>query len=157
SSIAEVYAESARDYQTIRELAENAREGAITALAATLPAGTDLLAANTISFGGQRFGLLQGQLQEGHYVADSEGRALSTQPVEGGTLIEFPNLAPYSVTGLSEVMGSVATPDSRVSVIQTNGLTLLENHLMRVEINAAGDITRIYDKEVEREVLPPDS
>ena len=32
--------------------------------------------------------------------------------------------------------------------------TLLENDEIRVELNKAGDITRIYDKEAKREVLP---
>ncbi len=32
--------------------------------------------------------------------------------------------------------------------------TLLENAQLRVELNDAGDITRIYDKANDREVLP---
>jgi len=36
-------------------------------------------------------------------------------------------------------------------------LITLENALLRVEINDAGDITRIYDKQVNREVLAPNT
>ena len=32
-------------------------------------------------------------------------------------------------------------------------MTVLENALLRVEINAAGDVTRVYDKQAAREVL----
>jgi alpha-mannosidase len=35
--------------------------------------------------------------------------------------------------------------------------TLLENEALRVELNEAGDITRIYDKVNRREVMPPDT
>src|SRR5690606_5566610 len=35
--------------------------------------------------------------------------------------------------------------------------TLLENDLLRVELDEAGDITRIYDKRNDREVMPPNT
>ena len=157
SSIGAVYAESARDYQTIRNLAEKVREDAIDSLAETLPTSASILLANTISFGGRRFGLLEGQSQDDAHILDGNGNVLPTQSVEGGTLIEIPDLAPYSVVGLSEGAGAATAPESRLSVTEANKVIVLENRLLRVEINTTGDITRIYDKEADREVLPPDT
>jgi alpha-mannosidase len=44
-------------------------------------------------------------------------------------------------------------PDGDLSVTPT----LLENPYLRVELNEAGDITRIYDKVNGRDVLPQDA
>ena len=44
-----------------------------------------------------------------------------------------------------------------LSATQTKDGIVLENALLRVEINPSGDITRICDKQADREVLPPDT
>ncbi len=155
SSIGPVYVDSTKDYQTIRELGEKVREDAISALAKTLPSSTAVLVANMTSFGGRRIGFLEGDLSAGTHLVDPHGNSLSTQAVNGGTLVEVANLEPYSIVPLSEANGAMNASGSSLSVTQTNGLTILENALIRVEINAAGDLTRIYDKQVSREVLPP--
>ncbi|HVO44162.1 MAG TPA: glycoside hydrolase family 38 C-terminal domain-containing protein, partial [Aggregatilineales bacterium] len=157
SSIGLVYEDSARDYQRIRELGEKVRDDAIGALSRQLPANTVVLAANPTSFGGRRIGLLDGNLTSGTHLVDSRRRALTTQAVEGGTLVEIPDLEPYAVVGLAEAAGEVPAPRASPSVIQRDGLTVLENSLLRVEIDAAGEITRVYDKEAGREVLPPNT
>ncbi len=88
----------------------------------------------------------------------SHGNALTTQIVDDGTLVEVSDLAAYSVAALSEVGGSAAvTTQSALSITQAGGQSILENALLRVEINATGDITRIYDKQAVREVLSPDA
>ena len=58
SSVHPVYEDSDKDYATIRELGEDVRDRAITALAATLPSDTAVIAINPTSFGGRRIGLL---------------------------------------------------------------------------------------------------
>jgi alpha-mannosidase len=153
SSIGPVYVDSTRDYQIIHELGKKVRDEALTALATALPATSAVLVANPTSFGGSRIGILPGALTTNTHLVTPNGQTVATQPVAGGVLVEVPDLAPYSVTGLSEAAGTVQAADSPLTVIQTNGLTVLENALIRVEINAAGDLTRIYDKEASREVL----
>ncbi len=54
-------------------------------------------------------------------------------------LVELNDLAPYSVTALREAPGAVA-PESDLSISQSDGVTVLENALLRVEIDAAGDL-----------------
>ena len=150
SSIGAVYEDSDKDYATIRELGEKVREDALAALAQTLPADTAVVAANTTSFGGRRIGLLEGSLSGG--LADAGGSPVVTQSVDGGTLVELGDLAPYSVTGL-RATGSSAASNSQLSVTQTGSEIVLENALVRVELNAGGDLARVYDKETGREVL----
>jgi alpha-mannosidase len=157
SSIGPVYSDSDKDYQTIRELGEQVREQAINTLASVLPAGTSIFSANATSYGKRRIGLLDGALNNGTHIVDAAGNSLVTQSVKSGTLVEIPHLEPYSIAALSEVRGAASVPNSPLSATQTQGVTVLENALIRVEINATGDITRVYDKEADREVLPPDT
>ena len=157
SSIGPVYKDSDKDYQTIRELGEQVQEQAINTLASVLPAGTSIFAASSISYGKRRIGLLDGAFNNGTHIVDGAGNSLVSQAVEGGTLIEVPYIEPYTIAGLSEVSGGTPASSSQLSATQMQGVTVLENALIRVEINATGDISRVYDKEADREVLPPDT
>ena len=77
-----------------------------------------------------------------------------TQVVDHGLLIAAGSLPPYSVTSLrllSSPGGSKVGEDGEFSITPA----LIENTLLRVELDAAGDITRLYDKAQRREVLPP--
>jgi alpha-mannosidase len=58
-------------------------------------------------------------------------------------------LPPYSITPLP-----LDLPDTKSAGELSCQKDLLENEFLRVELNKAGDITRIYDKKAEREVLP---
>ncbi|HEX2620032.1 MAG TPA: alpha-mannosidase [Phototrophicaceae bacterium] len=153
SSIGPVYVDSANDYQIIRDLGEQVREAAITALAQTLPTNSAVLVANPVSFAGRRIGFLDGTLDNGTHLVDTGGSSLVSQAVEGGTLIDFPNLEPYSLTGLSQAQGSAPATQSSLSVNQTGNGIVLENSLLRVELNNGGNISRVYDKTANREVL----
>jgi len=66
----------------------------------------------------------------------------------GGKTAQTGPLAPYSINSLHQTSKEI--PSGNV-ICKKN---LLENDLIRVELNKAGDITRIYDKSVNREVLP---
>ncbi|HYO89164.1 MAG TPA: alpha-mannosidase, partial [Candidatus Limnocylindrales bacterium] len=150
SSIAEVYEDSARDYAIVRELGETVREEALRALAESLPSPAAVLVANPTSFGGRRVGLLAGALDGG--LSDADGCALLTQSVEGGVLIELPAAQPYSVIGLQPTNEAATVADSELAITQAEGVIVLENALIRAEIQD-GDVTRIYDKAAGREVL----
>ncbi len=64
-----------------------------------------------------------------------------------GKLTGSGKLAPYSLTPIPEKIDS---PKPGTLICKKD---LLENEYLRVEINSDGDITRIYDKENQREVL----
>ena len=150
SSIGAVYEDSTKDYATVRELGEGVREDALAALVQTLPANTAVVVANPSSFGGRRIGLLEGSISGG--LADASGSPVVTQAVDGGVLVELSSVAPYSVSGL-QATGASAASSSQLSVTQSGSEIVLENALVRVELNAGGDLTRVYDKQTGREVL----
>lgn len=153
SSITEVYQDADKDYARIRSLAEEARDAALEALSTLLPSQSVALAVNPTSFGGDRTGVLPGLAADG-LIDVRTATPLATQPVEGGTLVALPDLPPYSVVGLA--VGAKTEPGSKVSTKETDTGFVLENALIRVVIDRAGDITAIHDKEVNRAVLAPD-
>jgi len=67
-----------------------------------------------------------------------------------GALRESGKVPPYSITPMIELND---TPSPRSLICKKD---LLENKYLRVEFNDAGDITRIFDKTAQREVLPED-
>jgi len=157
SSIGPVYEDSDKDYAIIRGLGEKVREDALNALAQTLPANATILAANPTSFGGRRIGVLEGSLSEGMGLVDASGNALTTQSVKGGVLVEIADAAPYSLMGLREGQSAAQRTDGSLSTTSDKNMTVLENSLLRVELNNNGEITRLYDKQAKREVLLPDT
>jgi alpha-mannosidase len=59
--------------------------------------------------------------------------------------------------GLSEVAAQVNVTDTGLSINQNDAGVILENALIRYELDAYGDITRIYDKQADREVMKPET
>jgi alpha-mannosidase len=82
-----------------------------------------------------------------------DGAPVASQLSGEGTWIYAGPLAPYSVTRFAVVQGAAPAPDTGLVVTPT----LLENRFLRVELNAAGDIVRLFDKAQQREILPPGS
>jgi len=156
SSIGQVYQDSARDYGTILAIAEGVRQKALASLAQLLPEATAFVAVNTTSFGGRRVGLLLESLAPGRTLIDlATGESLLTQPVEAGTLVEVPYIAPYGLLALGSGQNPSPLPRATVTVRLTTSGAVMENDALRVEFGTAGEITRLYDKAREREVLPP--
>lgn len=147
SSITPVYEDADRDYAHIRQLGEAVREDALSALAKTLANGTVAMAVNPTSFAGDKIGLLDTSVNSLH----RDDTALITQPVESGTLVNLPNLEPFSVIALSS--GESITHETGLSVEETDDAVIFENNLMRVTFARNGDITSLFDKEVEREII----
>ena len=161
SSIGPVYAESQRQYAEVARLAAEARQAALTTIAAQT--GGDLLLINPTGFARRDLAWLPAALPAGVKPVRADGQAVEVQPAAGGAWLAAGELPPYSVTVVRIVPGSGAAGTSveqeaarrapQAPVVATP--TLLENARLRVEFNAAGDIVRIYDKANRREVLPP--
>ncbi|MFP4345335.1 MAG: alpha-mannosidase [Anaerolineales bacterium] len=150
TSIGEVYREAGEQHEHVRRLGAGARSEALAAIAAHT--GGDLVVANPTGFRRDDLILWPGELPEGQRFAGG----VITQPVEEGTLIGGVRLEPYSVRALHFEPESARTDEgSRGEHPLDVAPDHLENALLRVELNAAGDITRIYDKDARREVLPP--
>jgi alpha-mannosidase len=150
SSITEVYEDSTQDYNQIRQLAEKAQDEALTAIAQTLAENSRVLIVNPTSFDGSRVGFLPDSIEDG-LVDESNQLGVATQIVDGGTLLNLSNIMPYSFTSLST--GNGVTNTDELSIQETNGKFIVENALIRVAFASNGDITSMYDKEAEREVL----
>jgi alpha-mannosidase len=167
SSIGRVYEDSHRDYEAIRATGERVREKALTALGRLVPKTTAFVAVNPTSFGGRRVGVLPQRLREGQILANlASSEPVVTQPIEDGTLVEVPSIPPYGLVALGiedAPFGGAYSEQSRtaqdrppsVAAHVADGGAVLENSVLQVEFDAAGDITRLFDKAAEREVLPP--
>ncbi len=158
SSIGPVYTESLQQYARVRELGGKVREGALATVARHT--GGDLLIVNPTSFRRDGLAFWPSPAAPPVSVARLDGSPVATQRIDGGLLLRTGELAPYSVTPFlleAPRQEPQRTPDlpsgtSPESLKATP--TSLENDLLRVEFDAAGDIIRIADKQNRREVLP---
>jgi alpha-mannosidase len=148
SSIAPVYVESQQQYAEVRHVAEEAIAGALNCLT---PAGAAAIIVNPTGFVRRDPAFLPGAFPAGKQLA-SGGRPVAVQPTEGGVWIDAGELAAYSLTPLEWAAADMPAPVVAGALLVEPGL--LENDFVCVELDAAGDITRIYDKMQQREVLP---
>ena len=144
SSIGEVYTESLEQYEEVKQLGEALRDAALNVIAEKV--GGEVVIVNPTSFARDDLALVTetslGALRR------ADGLPVVTQTVEGGTLLAAGRLEPYSATPLRRG-DETDTPVPELSVSET----VLENAFIRVELNAEGDITRVFDKTANREVL----
>lgn len=150
SSVNEVYVESQRQYGEIIEAGTSVRDEALQAIAAQV--GGDLLVVNPNSFERKDLAFWPGKLAPGQYLKHgATNEPVSTQETVDGTLIALESAPALSVNALTVAEGNAAAA-SATGLVATS--SLLENAYVRVEFNTDGDITRIYDKVNQREVLP---
>jgi len=150
SSIGPVYVESQQQYAEVRQIAEQARDSALAALDEKL--GGDVLVVNPTSFERRDLGFWKNPPIENPALQRTDGSPVSIQSVEGGLLLDVGELLPYSITPLL-LAAPITDHGSRITNLAATP-TLLENDYLRVELDTTGDITRIYDKLNDREVLP---
>ncbi len=156
SSIGPVYVESQQQYAEVRKIADKVREDALAAIAQKL--GTDVLLVNPTSFSRRDLVMWPGSDIGNLTLRRNDGARVPVQPVEGGFLLDVGELPPYSITPLPLVTGSPSESEQECpGAAPTANPTLLENAYLRVEMDDAGDITRIYDKLNRRDVLPVDA
>ena len=137
SSIGQVYEETARDHERIRTTCQQVREASLAALARLI-------------------GLLPERLAEGQTLTDlASGVPLVTQVVEDGTVVEVTHVEPYGLVALGSGDSSPAPPPGMLAATLDNDGPALENDALRVEFDAAGEIIRLFDKAIGREVVPP--
>lgn len=156
SSIGPVYVESLAQYEQIRQMTESVQSQALAAIAART--GGSLLVINPTSFPCADPAFFAGSLAPGQTLTTATGLPVSVQPTKGGVWLDLGLLPPYSITAL-QLNRPVATLPSELSAQDSSSISVspahLENRFLRVEFDPAGDMTRIYDKVNQREVLPP--
>ena len=146
SSIHRVYEEAEAGYADVLATAEQAARAATAAL-------TDQSRAVTVfnSLAWERPALVA--LPDGMKgVTNAAGETLPTQVMDGKIWVEVKTPA-CGWTTLRLRSGQALRPASSGTVANTLRATptLLENGLLRIEFNAAGEIARIWDKETNRE------
>ena len=149
SSIGPVYVESQQQYAEVRQIGERVCDGALAAIADKL--GGDVLVVNPTSFKRSDLAFWRNPGAESRALQRTDGSPVPVQPVEGGLLLDIGYLPPYSITPLSTT--SISNTQYPIPNL-TATPTLLENDYLRIELDAAGDIVRIYDKLNGRDVLP---
>ena len=151
SSIGDVYVESQAQYEKITEIASDVRDRALENLGALC--GGDLLLVNPTSFTRDDVALWPGRLDPGRHIERIDGTPVPAQSTDEGTWVAAGTLDPFSVTPLLIADGE--SDDRRPPVRATE--RSLENDLLRIELNDAGDVVRVFDKVNDREVLPEGS
>ncbi|MEM8788056.1 MAG: glycoside hydrolase family 38 C-terminal domain-containing protein [Pseudomonadota bacterium] len=169
-SIAEVYKDTARDHATISGIARRASETALEALAGDTPPDTTMLAANPAPVGGRRTAFVPGAGAKHDDHGDGgngggdggglrdlrSGAALPSQRVEGGHLYQLADVPAYGLIALGGGGGGgPAAAETRLTAAMVAGGAVLENDLIRIDIAPNGEVSGIYDKQAQREVLKP--
>lgn len=149
SSITPVYTDSLAQYADVRAMGERVRDEALAAIGAK--SSGDVLVVNPTSFERAELAFLPAKLEPSQVLQRADGGMVVTQETDGGTWIDAGELAPYSVTSLVIAEDAIGMGGTDLSV----DVDHLENEYVRVEFDAAGDITRILDKQTGRDVLPP--
>ncbi len=148
SSIGPVYEESQQQYAELTKNVSRLRDEALEALAQKLDG--DILLVNPTSFTQPGLVFLSGD-SSGRFTRD--GEPVPVQPAEAGLWADAGELTPYSVVALKKTVDRGLS----TAVHRPPSTVLLENNYLRVEFNKQGDITRIFDKRANREVLPPNA
>jgi alpha-mannosidase len=148
--------DSQKQHAEVQQTARAVQVAALSAIAGrrgdlSAPGSSpSLLIVNPTSFAREDLAFWPVHLGDDRGLQSADGARLPIQPTPDGTWIAPGMLPPFSVTPLTEADGAAPLPNGEL----TASPTLLENRFLRVELNEAGDITRIYDKANGREVLP---
>jgi alpha-mannosidase len=132
SSIHWVYQDSTRDYETVRQLGESVRDSALSTLVAQIDTRDfrqPILVANTLSF---------------------SRREVIDLPGGKPAVVEVPASGYAVVEGGNAEANELEHP---VKATKTQNGVTLENGLVRVRINARGQLASVYDLQQRREVL----
>jgi alpha-mannosidase len=146
SSIGPVYEESQQQYAQLTMDVTQLRDEALEAIAGQMEA--DLILVNATSFAQSALVFVPGDASQRY---TRGGQPLPVQAAESGLWVDAGELAPYSVTALQVTIDDGQSPIAN----GPSSIIALENDFLRVEFNAEGDITRIFDKQTHREVLAP--
>lgn len=142
SSIGKVYEDARRDHAWVQEEANAVKTDAMAALTA----GEGVTVFNSLSF--DRTGLVYLPDEYGDGAMTSDGEAVPTQRTEEGVLahVTVPSM------GAVSLRPAAASAETEISTAKlTDGGAVLENEIVRVTLNARGEVISFIDKETGRE------
>jgi len=149
SSIGPVYEESQQQYAQLTRDVTQLRDDALQSIADQLDA--DVILVNATSFTQPGLVFIPGDSPGQRFTRG--GESIPIQTAESGLWADAGELPPYGVVALKK------TIDDRPLTMDhdPSSMVKLENDFLFVELNKDGDITRIFDKTNNREVLIPNS
>jgi len=157
SSIGPVYEESQQQYAELTKDVTQLRDDALNALSQKLDG--DVFLVNATSFTQRGLVFIPGDSLWQRFTRDSE--PVPVQSEDSGLWLDAGEIAPYSVIPLSITERGVRGEGQDAPLIQPSPQMgegyALENKFIRVEFNDEGDITHIFDKQADREVLAPNA
>lgn len=155
SSITEIYPRSLADYNEVKDTAQQSIRNTVAELGCTAGESAKLRVFNTLSWERRDPFIAEAVAGDGALEAiAADGTVSPVQRTADGKLLISGAAIPamgYIDFTIQKAQKSVDNAEFKVCE------TLLENALLRVELNERGDITRIYDKELRREVLAPNA
>jgi alpha-mannosidase len=152
SSIGPVYEESQEQYAHLTTDVTQLRDEALQVLSETLDG--DLILVNPTSFTQRGLVFVPGDSSQRFTLND---QPVPTQQTDSGYWLDAGEISPYSLIALKiEEKSSVISHQSSL-VTSSPETPPLENDYLRVEFNQHGDITRLFDKQAQREILPPNA
>ncbi|NIS82490.1 MAG: alpha-mannosidase [Anaerolineales bacterium] len=154
TSIHEVYDEALKQYADVQEIGDRLRSASLSIICEHFDA--DLLIVNPSSFTRHDMAFWSSDAEVLPTILRPDNSAVGIQNVEGGWLLDAGESPPYGIVPLkhSTHPHSSETSNPNVRPLHVDPNTL-ENDFIRVELNADGDITRLYDKLNQRETIPP--
>ncbi len=157
TSISEVYEDTHRELEEVVNGAKKLRERALQYLSEGDETGDKVFVANTALHPRSVTVTIPADSDSSMSVLDAEGEPLPAQQTADGILVHAPD---HRVHGLGcinlrlENPGTASPPkQAGVRVEEAETRTVIENDLLRVEIGGDGSLDRVYDREMEREVL----
>lgn len=148
SSIFTVYEDSEKEYSEAKVLAEAVEERGLASLAVSKADAWSVLNNGTWTSG--QIAVIP-ESREGVF-KDAQGRTLKSQRAGELTYVQMENLPGMSgaVVSFEACENPAETVDDGIFTISPSGI---ETPFYTIELNEAGQITRLYDKELDREVL----
>ncbi|MGI8859475.1 MAG: aldo/keto reductase [Rubrobacteraceae bacterium] len=157
TSISEVYEDTHRELEEVVNSAKKLRDRALHHLSERDWAGGEVFVVNTALHFRPVTVMIPGDPDSSMSALDAEGNALPVQQTEDGLLVHAPDqrVPGLGWTNLRLENPGAASPAKQagVRVEEAETRTVIENDLLRVEIGQDGSLDRVYDREMDREVL----
>ncbi len=148
SSIGEVYTESLAQYDRVKQIVSDVQTKALFCLGQAM--GGELLLANPTAFEQEGPMLWNTETVVDHSLCRADGHTVLMQKTDTGLLIDAGPIVSLSFVSLTKSPEHPSQAPTGL-IVSTD---LLENNQLRIELNAQGDMVRIFDKANHREVLP---
>ncbi len=148
SSIFEVYEDCKRDYAQIEKIGRDVRDGAVSCVRQEEKAVYTVINANAFAQGGCV--LLPEPDAAGAELSD--GTKLSAQRTEGGLLVMVDEVPPMGFVQVRMTYGGGSTGVFTVD----GGGHEITTPFYCLSLNDYGQITRLYDREADRQVIAPE-